>query len=655
MKLTRAWIRSYRCLREVELEFDDYTVLIGPNGSGKSSVLYALDWFFNGGDMNEEDVWRPVSGGEEGPSRIEVEVEFADLDEQDRDVLGMYARGDTARFRRSWTAGEEKIIGNSLQGPGFARVRQAASASAAKTAYQEAAGQIEGLPSWSSKAAGLAALSAWEAHDANTEKLVAVDDAEASHLFGFAGDSVLARRFRMILVPASADLAAEVAENGKGSILAQVLGAVTTEAVARAKAAWEEQNKDAIERLQSSIKETVAEATKSHEDRINSYFAKFVTNAQVSFRSEVPSWSMRNDATVLADVIVNDRQASVHRQGHGIQRAVMISALQALVPDSGHEETESDGEADAPSPAFLLALEEPEIYQHPVRARHFARVLKSLSSGHGAQVAMATHSPYFIRPEQFPLLRRFMIEDGEATSWSTSIVKIAHESTSTAEKITKFVEREAPGVFSEGFFADLVVLVEGDTDRAVFEAVAERLDSPFDAHGISVIVTGGKNNLHVASLVLTALGVPVYVVADGDALSATRKNPGDEDAASQARNSHKADTERILNWLPLGEARLNGIATEFGSPTSVTTRWTLFRDDLETELAAWEGFEEALEESGSKLRGKDSIAYRNAAWTCDVDGVPEVLGELVHAIRDYRSSLDPSAAVNEDADTSVDS
>ncbi len=81
MKLTRAWIRSYRCLREIELEFDDYTVLIGPNGSGKSSVLYALDWFFNGGNMNEEDVWRPVTGEDEAPSRIEVEVEFADLHE----------------------------------------------------------------------------------------------------------------------------------------------------------------------------------------------------------------------------------------------------------------------------------------------------------------------------------------------------------------------------------------------------------------------------------------------------------------------------------------------------------------------------------------------------------------------------------------------
>ena len=217
----------------------------------------------------------------------------------------------------------------------------------------------------------------------------------------------------------------------------------------------------------------------AHEDRINSHFAKYVANAQVSFRSEVPTWSMRNDATVLADVIVNDRQASVYCQGHGIQRAVMISALQALVPESLSVATEEvargGAEVEASTPAYLLALEEPEIYQHPVRARHFARVLKNLSVGHGAQVAMATHSPYFIRPEQFPSLRRFVIKDGEAASWSTSTTMIADESTASPEKIARFMEREAPGVFSEGFFADLVVLVEGDTDRAVLEVVAERL------------------------------------------------------------------------------------------------------------------------------------------------------------------------------------
>jgi len=142
VRLARVWIRSYRCLREMEVELDDYTVLIGPNGSGKSSVLYALDWFFNGGDMHEEDVWRSVSDSGETPLRIEVEVEFADLDDSDRDVLGMYARGEAARFRRSWTDGDEKMIGNSLQGPGFANVRQAGSAAEAKAAYQEAASAV---------------------------------------------------------------------------------------------------------------------------------------------------------------------------------------------------------------------------------------------------------------------------------------------------------------------------------------------------------------------------------------------------------------------------------------------------------------------------------------------------------------------------------
>ncbi|MEN8234192.1 MAG: AAA family ATPase [Actinomycetota bacterium] len=634
MRLARAWIRSYRCLREMEVEFSDYTVLIGPNGSGKSSVLYALDWFFNGGEMSQADVWRPVGDEAETPERIEVEVEFVDLDEKDREVLGRYGRGETARFRRSWSRGEEKKIGNSLQGSGFAQIRQAGSAAEAKAAYQLAREEIEDLPRWTNKADSLAALDAWEADPANSEKLVEVDDAEANHLFGFAGDSVLARRFRMILVPASADLAVEVSENGRGSILSQVLGTATTEAVARAKAAWEEENKDAIEELESSIRTTVAEATKSHEGRINTYFREYVANAEITFRSEVPEWSMRNDATVLADVIVDDRQASVHRQGHGIQRAVMISALQSLLSETEDESAEAaDLAADASTPAFLLALEEPEIYQHPVRARHFARVLANVSSRTGAQVAMATHSPYFVRPDQFPSLRRFVLEEGSATSWRTSPDRIEEESSLSADRIARFMEREASGAFSEGFFADLVVLVEGATDKAILETMAEQLGTPLDALGISAISVDGKNNLHPASAVLTALGVPNYVVADGDGLRAAR-NPGRN--VETARGSHQAATEKLLGWLPTGEPRFNDVATGFDQPTSVTSRWTLFHDDLEAELQEWDGFEQALDESGSKLRDKSAIAYRNAAWACDIDSAPAALVELIGAMRDRR-------------------
>ncbi len=46
MKLVEFTIKNYKSLREVKVEFGDYTALIGANGSGKTSILEALYLFF---------------------------------------------------------------------------------------------------------------------------------------------------------------------------------------------------------------------------------------------------------------------------------------------------------------------------------------------------------------------------------------------------------------------------------------------------------------------------------------------------------------------------------------------------------------------------------------------------------------------------------
>lgn len=58
MRIKRVKIKNFRTLYDVTIDFHNITTFIGPNGSGKSTVLYALDWFFNGskdGELTEED------------------------------------------------------------------------------------------------------------------------------------------------------------------------------------------------------------------------------------------------------------------------------------------------------------------------------------------------------------------------------------------------------------------------------------------------------------------------------------------------------------------------------------------------------------------------------------------------------------------------
>ena len=48
-------IENFRCLRQVELEFEPLTVLVGPNASGKTALLDALG---PETDFTTDDVWQ---------------------------------------------------------------------------------------------------------------------------------------------------------------------------------------------------------------------------------------------------------------------------------------------------------------------------------------------------------------------------------------------------------------------------------------------------------------------------------------------------------------------------------------------------------------------------------------------------------------------
>ncbi|PPF42940.1 hypothetical protein C5B85_14965 [Pseudoclavibacter sp. AY1F1] len=65
---------------------------------------------------------------------------------------------------------------------------------------------------------------------------------------------------------------------------------------------------------------------------------------------------------------------------------------------------------------LFLAIEEPELFQHPTQARAFASVLRRLATENERrlQVAYATHSLYFVDPYEFHEVRR-VTRDAEGT------------------------------------------------------------------------------------------------------------------------------------------------------------------------------------------------------------------------------------------------
>src|SRR5690606_28365701 len=106
----------------------------------------------------------------------------------------------------------------------------------------------------------------------------------------------------------------------------------------------------------------------------------------------------------------------------------------------------------APMPGLVLAIEEPEVYQHPTKQRHFASVLTALSSGAlpgvaaTTQVIFASHSPLFVSTDRFDeirLCRRTLVEDQQFKECRLSVA--------TLDQIAKELEtgwNRAPGSFT---------------------------------------------------------------------------------------------------------------------------------------------------------------------------------------------------------------
>jgi hypothetical protein len=287
-------------------------------------------------------------------------------------------------------------------------------------------------------------------------------------------------------------------------------------------------------------------------------------------------------------LIEDDFETSVDRTGHGLQRAFILTllqhlaVLQAQAEATGNQTGETEEGSGAPeSPSVLLAIEEPELYQHPNRQRHLARVLLKLATGgipHVAsqtQVIYTTHSPLLVGLDRFSqvrVCRKTKTEPGQpkCTRAVSAPLDMVAQALWQADGATREPYTPATllprlrslmtSVLAEGFFADVVVLVEGEGDRAAIVAAAHVLGKDFDSLGISVIQCGGKRSLDRPAVIFRELGIPIYMVWDGD----------ESVAGSRPEENHRL--LRILGQ-PL---------TDW--PSGQTSSHTVFRVKLETSL-----------------------------------------------------------------------
>lgn len=206
-------------------------------------------------------------------------------------------------------------------------------------------------------------------------------------------------------------------------------------------------------------------------------------------------------------------ETDVLLKGHGLQRCIIFSLLQALILNERNQLVE-DASTEIDNSPIILGIEEPELYIHPQLGKLFYDVLRLFSEKD--QVIYTTHSPRFIdvyNYESIGIVSKSRDNGSKVTSCDQTQFEDLLE-----KKIFKGLTQLNSDI-NELFFAKKVLLVEGPEDKIAVTEVAKKLglvSNRLEEIEITIIVAGGKQAIPFFARVLNSFSIEYAVLHDTD-------------------------------------------------------------------------------------------------------------------------------------------
>lgn len=212
-----------------------------------------------------------------------------------------------------------------------------------------------------------------------------------------------------------------------------------------------------------------------------------------------PSELLRNLELFVKE---NNKFFHISDTGTGTQSTIIIAILELALK---HKTTKSK----------LLCIEEPELFIHPQGVRFLSQLINRIIDETNCQVIVSSHSPIFISGlDPRSIVRIEKTKDGS----------IIHQLSGTFVDEDNKIKRTLNSENSEMFFSSMVVLVEGETEKILFNELSENLKSDdgrdlnYFKNNCSVCSVGGKENIGNYIEILKKYNIPVKAVVDGDFL-----------------------------------------------------------------------------------------------------------------------------------------
>lgn len=546
MKLEKLTIRNFRGIGFAEIDISNFTTLVGPNNIGKSTILNAIHLVLDNKKPKLED-W---PGQKASNKTMEILCEFGALEEWEKNkpAISTLLFGDRLKVRVTAEWNEEQtdysyeysVYNTETKFPwsdeSFTNAKKDATC---KAIFGEL--NITSAASFKDRIAELEAYA-----KANySEHLIQSED---WHVKKFA-NSLQQAVPHVMYVPASFKIEDELksTNNSPFSFI------FTNKLFPQVKS--DNTYKDYItkaESLQNKLKGKAEDGSKIEGLGDALEQVSNTLNQILDFDSKVRLAVGDIDIEPLfmkaATFLVDDEiETSLQYQGSGVQRALAFAMLES----NAAVESEVSGE----QRTVIVLYEEPELYIHPHLMRRLKSTLQKRSDSPKWQVICSTHSPFLIslaeKPESLKLIKRNSGNERQVHQVKSDIFE------NNGEYDERTILRAAldfhPTV-CESLFAKRVVIVEGDTEVAVFSMVGE-LAEKLGVKGSSdkdatVVSAGGKWTIPALAKVLNALDIDYRVIHDTDRKGLAdvelEKKPGIHPYKANEKIANIATADRVF-------------------------------------------------------------------------------------------------------------
>lgn len=523
-------ISGFKSIDSLKMDFDKFTSILGSNNAGKSTILRAIEIFFEAAPkISVHDHF-----GRDTSKPILITITFSKLTPSEMEEFSSSIVDQTLTITRE-VSSSDRIGGYAIyrkSHPNFQDFYNEPSKAEKRKIYAKIQKQIQDLAAAPNAESCEENLVEYE--NQHPEQLVAL------RMKGFLGavniaNGIIRKKTNYIVVPAVKD--GSDFETEKTSPVVALLNTITKQTL---------DNKADLQSYLEEARNNISDlANPEDEPKLNSISSGIteIVSQYYSGATVDASWDKSDIIQInypKASISVSHRGVDLPIQslGHGLQRVLIFSVLQYLARSQSLPQTDENNdekvEFEEPLSDIIIAIEEPEIYQHPIKQRQIYKNIRSLVEGFDKltgiriQVIYTTHSEKMIALSDFNALRVVRkITDGEEyrTICSTCEIKeISEELANLLDPPAKPFSDErflaALHIFtdeiSEGFFADRIILVEGVSDKAILSAAYLSLGRSADDDGIAIIRTDGKTKLDKPAVIFKKFGIPVYVLFDSD-------------------------------------------------------------------------------------------------------------------------------------------